>query len=102
MGYGGSRAGVSGAPDVPGRPRLLDEVRDRMRLKHYSLRTEQAYLYWIRRYIRANGMQHPRRLDGKVVEALLTRLAADDDVAPSTQNQALSAILFLYRDVYDI
>ena len=99
MRYGRSRAGVSGAPKVPERPRLLDEVRGRMRLKHYSLRTEQAYLYWSRRYIRANGMRHPRLLDGKVVEAFLTRLASDDDVAPSTQNQALSAILFLYREV---
>ena len=99
MGYEGSHAGVSGAAESSGRPRLLDEVRDRMRLKHYSLRTEQAYLYWIRRYIRASGMRHPRQLDGKVVEAFLTRLAADDNVAPSTQNQALSAILFLYRDV---
>ncbi|HRO27349.1 MAG TPA: integron integrase [Luteimonas sp.] len=92
-------AGVSGEAPAPTTPRLLDDVRARMRLKHYSLRTEQAYLYWIRRYIRANGLRHPRTLDGKVVETFLTRLATDDHVAPSTQNQALSAILFLYREV---
>ncbi len=99
MEYRRSEAGVSGAQDVGERPRLLDEVRDRMRLRHYSLRTEQAYVYWIRRYIRANGMRHPRQLDGKAVETFLTRLAADHHVAASTQNQALSAILFLYREV---
>ena len=70
-----------------------------MRLKHYSLRTEQAYLYWIRRYIRAWLPRHPRELDGAAVEAFLTRLATRDRVAASTQNQALSALLFLYREV---
>ncbi|TWT22242.1 integron integrase [Luteimonas marina] len=99
MGYDHMQAGVSGVPPVDARPKLLDEVRARMRLKHYSLRTEQAYLYWIRRYIHANGKRHPRTLDGKAVETFLTRLATDDHVAPSTQNQALSAILFLYREV---
>ena len=99
MGYAHIPAGVSANAPAESRPKLLDEVRARMRLKHYSLRTEQAYLYWIRRYIRANGMRHPRLLDGKAVETFLTRLATDDDVAPSTQNQALSAILFLYREV---
>ena len=84
------------------RPRLLDEVRSRLRLKHYSLRTEQAYLYWIRRYIRANGRRHPRELDGVAVERFLTRLAVEDRVAPSTQNQALSALLFLYREVLGV
>jgi integron integrase len=77
----------------------LDEVRSRLRLKHYSLRTEQAYLYWIRRYIHANGKRHPRELDGVVVERFLSLLATRDQVAPSTQNQALSALLFLYREV---
>lgn len=99
MRYGGDDTGVSGGRDASPRPKLLDEVRARMRLKHYSLRTEQAYVYWIRRYIRANGMRHPRDLDGKVVEAFLTRLATEGNVAASTQNQALSAILFLYREV---
>lgn len=81
---------------------LLAEVRRRLRLKHYSLRTEQAYIYWIRRYIRSSGMRHPRTLDGTAVEAFLSRLASEDRVAPSTQNQALSALLFLYREVLSI
>jgi integron integrase len=81
------------------RPRLLDEVRRRLRLKHYSLRTEQAYLYWIRRYIRYNGLRHPRELGGAEVERFLSDLATRARVAPSTQNQALAALLFLYREV---
>lgn len=82
--------------------RLLDAVRDRLRVKHYSLRTEQAYLYWIRRYIRACGGRHPRELDGVAVEGFLSGLATRDEVAASTQNQALSALLFLYREVLGI
>lgn len=78
---------------------LLGEVRRRLRVKHYSSRTEQAYLQWVRRYIRHHGMRHPREMGGVEVEAFLTRLATRDRVAPSTQNQALSALLFLYRDV---
>ena len=84
------------------KPRLLHEVRNRLRLKHYSLQTEKAYLYWIRRYIHANGRRHPRELDGAVVERFLSRLATEDNVASSTQNQALSALLFLYREVLGI
>jgi integron integrase len=78
---------------------LLGEVRRRLRVKHYSLRTEKAYLQWIRRYIRQHGMRHPREMGGVEVEAFLSRLATRDRVAPSTQNQALSALLFLYREV---
>lgn len=78
---------------------LLGEVHRRLRVKRYSLRTEQAYLYWIRRFIRTNGMRHPREMGGAEVEAFLSRLATRDRVAPSTQNQALSALLFLYREV---
>lgn len=73
-----------------------------MRLKHYGLRTEQAYLYWIRRYIHFNDRRHPRELDGKHVEHFLSELARRYRVAPSTQNQALAALLFLYRDVLAI
>jgi integrase len=90
------------ADEAQAKPRLLDEVRNRLRLKHYSLRTEKAYLYWIRRYIHANGRRHPRELDGMAVERFVSRLATADDVAPSTQNQALSALLFLYREVLGI
>jgi integron integrase len=80
-------------------PRLLDQVRDRLRAKHYSLRTDEAYLYWIRRFILFHGKKHPRDLGGAEVEAFLSHLATADRVAASTQNQALSALLFLYREV---
>ena len=83
-----------------GRPKgLLEAVRDRLRAKHYSLRTEAAYLGWIRRFIQAHRGRHPRELGGREVGAFLTRLAVQGNVAASTQNQALSALLFLYREV---
>lgn len=84
---------------VEPKPRLLEQVRRRLRLKHYSLRTEKAYVFWIRRYILANGKRHPAELNGVVVEAFLTRLATEQGVSASTQNQALSALLFLYKEV---
>lgn len=97
MDFAGRSGGVTGrARPVP---RLLDEVRSRLRVRHYSLRTEQAYIGWIRRFIHANGKRHPRDLGGREVEAFLTRLATRDNVAAGTQNQALSALLFLYREV---
>ncbi|MDH5832318.1 integron integrase [Luteimonas kalidii] len=80
-------------------PRLFDEVRRKLRVHHYSLRTERAYLGWIRRFILANGRRHPRELGGQEVEWFLSRLAVRHKVAASTQNQALSALLFLYREV---
>lgn len=99
MGYRGVDGGVSGGGDG-GRPRgLLEEVRARLRVKHYSLRTEQAYVGWIRRFILANGRRHPRELGASEVEAFLSGLATRHRVAAATQNQALSAILFLYREV---
>ena len=102
MSYEGAGTPVADGDQWPGRPRLLEEVRKRLRLKHYSLRTEQAYLYWIRRYIRASGRRHPRELDGVAIEAFLSLLATRDHVAASTQNQALSALLFLYREVLGV
>lgn len=102
MSYDGEQTPISSGPGAGREPRLLEQVRGRMRLKHYSLRTEQAYLYWIRRYIRAWLPRHPRELDGAAVEAFLTRLATRDHVAASTQNQALSALLFLYREVLGV
>lgn len=102
MSYEGGATPVAEGDQWPERPRLLEEVRTRLRLKHYSLRTEQAYLYWIRRYIRASGRRHPRELDGVAIEAFLSLLATRDHVAASTQNQALSALLFLYREVLGI
>lgn len=81
------------------KPGLLEEVRRVLRVYHYSIRTETAYLGWIRRFIEVNGRRHPRELGAREVELFLSRLAVDGKVAASTQNQALSAILFLYRDV---
>ena len=83
---------------VPAR-RLFDEVRRKLRLHHYSVRTERAYLGWMRRFILANGRRHPREMGGPEVERFLSLLAMRGKVAPSTQNQALAALLFLYREV---
>lgn len=74
-------------------------MRDRIRLKHYSIRTEQAYLDWVRRYIRFHRMRHPAELGAEAVEAFLTDLAVRGNFAASTQNQAKSALLFLYKEV---
>ena len=83
-------------------PKLLDQVRERIRVKHYSIRTEETYLGWIRRFIFFHDKRHPREMGIREVEAFLTYLAADRDVAGSTQNQALSAILFLYKEVLEM
>jgi integron integrase len=83
-------------------PKLLDVVRDHLRTHHYSPRTERAYLQWIRRFIRFHKGHHPRDLRGKEVEAFLTYLAVERKVTASTQNQALAALLYLYRDVYAV
>ena len=83
----------------PASPRLLDRVRDRIRFKHYSIRTEQAYVDWIRRFIGFNGNRHPAELGPDDIERFLTSLAVDRNVAAATQNQAQSALLFLYREV---
>ncbi len=80
-------------------PRLLDRVRDRLRLKHYSLRTETAYLGWIKRYILFHGKRHPADMGKAEAEAFLSSLAVERNVSASTQSQALSALLFLYRGV---
>lgn len=80
-------------------PRLLDQVRELIRIRHYSIRTEQAYVQWIRRYILFHDKRHPRELGAEEVTAFLSHLAIKRNVAASTQNQALNAILFLYREV---
>ena len=82
--------------------RLLDQVRERARYLHYSLSTEKAYLYWVRFFIRWHGLKHPRDMGTAQVEAFLTMLATQRNVSPSTHNQALSALLFLYREVMGI
>lgn len=84
------------------KPRLLDVVRDRIRRKHYSFRTEKSYVGWIRRFILFHGKRHPRDMGAPEVEAFLTHLAVDRKVSAGTQNQALNALLFLYRQVLDV
>lgn len=79
--------------------RLLDQVRERVRYLHFSLRTEEAYLYWIRAFVLFHGKRHPNDMGLQEVEAFLTYLANDRHVAPATHKQALSALLFLYGKV---
>jgi integrase len=83
------------------KPRLLEQVRERMRVGHYSLRTEHSYINWIRRFILFHQKRHPRAMGAPEIEAFLTHLAVARNVAASTQNQALNAILFLYREVLE-
>jgi integron integrase len=79
--------------------RLLDQLRDRIRYAHYSLRTEKAYVHWVRRFVKFHGLRHPRELGGAEVEAFLTDLATVQQASASTHRQALAALLFLYREV---
>ena len=79
--------------------KLLDVVCETIRLKHYSYRTEQTYLDWIKRYLLYHNKKHPRDMGTEEIKAFLTHLAIDKNVAAATQNQALKAILFLYREV---
>jgi integron integrase len=79
--------------------KLLEQVREVIRVKHYSYRTEESYIYWVRRYILFHNKQHPKDMDTAEVEAFLTHLAVVERVSASTQNQALSALVFLYRFV---
>lgn len=83
-------------------PAVLLKLRNALRARHYSIRTEQAYVAWAWRFMRANGGLHPRHLGGEDVEAFLTQLATSGRVSAGTQNQALAALLFLYRDVLGI
>ena len=91
-----------GNTPASGSPKLLDQMRDRLRVKHYSLRTETQYIQWVRRFILFHGKRHPKEMGAREVEAFLTHLAVQGEVAASTQNQALSALLFLYRDVLEL
>ena len=84
---------------LPERPRLMDQVRERLRVKHYSIRTEQVYTDWIKRFILFHGKRHPEGMGAPEVETFLTDLAVRGKVSASTQNQAKSALLFLYREV---
>ena len=102
MSYPPQSAGISGPLPTAAVPRLFDEVRRHMRVKHYSLCTEKIYIGWIRRFILANAKRHSREMGAAEVEAFLSLLAVQGKVAASTQNQALSALLFLYRVVLGI
>lgn len=90
------------APSAGAAPKLLDQVRARIRVKHYSLRTEDQYVHWIKRFIYFHDKRHPREMGAPEVEAFLSDLAVNGRVAASTQNQALSALLFLYKEVLEI
>ena len=83
-------------------PRLLDQLRARIRVKHYALRTEQVYVGWVKRYIHFHGKRHPRDLGAADVEAFLSHLAVARNVSASTQNQAKAALLFLYKEVLGV
>lgn len=83
-------------------PRLLDRLRAEIRLRHYSIRTEEAYVDWARRFILFHGKRHPKDMGPEEVTAFLSHLALERNVSASTQNQAKSALLFLYREVLDI
>ena len=89
-------------PPVLPKPRLLDRVREALRVRHYSRRTEEAYVAWIRRYIFFHGKRHPAELSGPDVTRFLSALAVERHVAAFTQNQALRALVFLYRDVLGV
>ena len=79
--------------------KLLDQVRDALHLKHYAYRTEQSYVDWIRRYILFHDKTHPKDMGEPEIQAFLIYLATERNVSASTQNQALSALIFLYRNV---
>ena len=91
--------GTAAAAQAMGPPRLLDRVRQAIRTRHYSPRTEKAYVGWIRRYIFFHGKRHPDQMGEPEVTRFLSALATRSKVSASTQNQAFSALLFLYRDV---
>ena len=84
---------------LPAKPKLLDQVRETIRRRHYSIRTETTYIDWIRRYILFHRKRHPAEMGAPEMEQFLNHLAVDKNVAASTQNQALSALVFLYREV---
>ena len=83
-------------------PKLLEQVRAHLRVKHYSIRTERSYVDWIKRFIWFHGKRHPKDMGAPELEAYLSHLAVERNVSASTQNQAKSALLFLYRDVLGI
>ena len=89
-------------PEAASRPKLLDQVRHAIRVRHYSRRTEQAYVDWIRRYIFFHNKKHPSAMGADEIAAFLSWLAVERRVSASTQSQALSALVFLYREVLGV
>ncbi|HWO99322.1 MAG TPA: integron integrase [Methylococcus sp.] len=87
---------------TPRPPKLLDRLREAIRLRHYSIRTEQVYVDWVRRFILFHGKRHPQEMGAAEVTAFLTHLAVERNVSASTQNQAKAALLFLYREVLGV
>lgn len=83
-------------------PRLLDQLRTHLRTRHYSIRTEEAYIHWARRFILHHNKRHPRDMGAVEVEAFLSHLAVDRQVSASTQNQAKAALLYLYKQVLGV
>ncbi|MEK7700080.1 MAG: phage integrase N-terminal SAM-like domain-containing protein, partial [Planctomycetota bacterium] len=81
------------------KPKLLDRLREALRARHYSRRTEQTYCHWVKRFIFFHKVRHPAEMAEPEINAFLTHLAVEEKVSASTQNQALSALLFLYRHV---
>ncbi len=79
--------------------KLLEQLSDALRTKHYSYRTEETYIEWVRRYILFHKKRHPKEMGAPEIRAFITHLAVERNVAASTQNQALSSVLFLYREV---
>jgi integron integrase len=82
--------------------RLLDQVRERIRYAHYSIRTEKSYVYWVRFFVKFHQLRHPKQMGAREVQAFLSHLANERKVAPSMHRQALAAILYLYKEVLDI
>jgi integron integrase len=93
---------MSAHPNGVNTPRLLDQVREAIRLRHYSIKTEESYSYWIRYFVRYHKLRHPREMGAAEINQFLTFLAMQRTVSPSTQNQALNAIVFLYRNVLEM
>ena len=82
-------------------PKLLDQLREALRLKHYSVKTEKSYVHWGRRFILFHNKRHPQEMGAPEVQAFLNYLAVEQHVSASTQNQALNALVFLYKKIFE-
>jgi len=83
-------------------PKLLDQVRQKIRYLHYSIKTEDAYILWIRRYILSHEKRHPKEMGGEEISSFLNYLVNKENISAATQNQALTAIIFLYKQILNI